>query len=715
MRLVIAEKPELGRNIAHAVCGAPEGVRLPFRGEPYSVVACAGHLLEFEEPAEIDPERWGSPWREEVLPMLPRPWPKVVADGKEGLVRTIAKMLREADLVVHAGDPDDEGQLIIDELLEFLGWRGPVMRVMVNDSIDRNIRRAFENMGPNGPHMAAGRSSNARRMADACFGFNESRLASIRAGHGRKLTVGRVQTPTLGLVVERTLEIRDHVASEYTKISCDVSVDGAPPVDFPLKPDASACDEEGRLSDETVAKRVVGGLNGLACGAMTRVEARSTPSPLPFNLTELTAHMSRVAKMSAARVMAATQSLRDGHRAITYNRSDCPYLPTEAFRDAPATLATAAANLGVSWPLDFSDMPRCFDDAKIDAHTGIIPQDVAVDVSALSADERLVYEEVCKRYAMQFAGDERFEVSSTTVGVPGGTLSHVAKRTVTPGWRAISDDGRGSKGYQEGWLDAGAHSLVVRHVGATRERTKPKRPYTEGTLVKAMANAARLVSDPDLKAALLRKDEGKPGEHGSIGTTATRPDIIEKLKARGFIAEGGNRLVATQLGLDFYRACPPDIRSVDTTARWWLVQERVAAGEADEYAVAEGVIETFEGHRDSAWMGVSLSPGGALCKCPLCGGDVIDPGPRSKAFRCSSNTYDRQTWALTGGCGFELWKEQYHHRLTARQARDLCERGRTATIRGLVGKSGKPFDARLTMDEKGHVGIEFAKGRGRKG
>ena len=184
--------------------------------------------------------------------------------------------------------------------------------------------------------------------------------------------------------------------------------------------------------------------------------------------------------MSAARVMAATQSLRDGHRAITYNRSDCPYLPTGAFRDAPATLARAAANLGVSWSLDFSGMPRCFDDAKIDAHTGIIPQDVAVDVSALSADERLVDEEVCKRYAMQFAGDERFEVSSTTVGVPGGTLSHVAKRTVTTGWRAISDDGRGSKGYQEGWLDAGAHSLVVRRIRATRERTKPEEALHRG-------------------------------------------------------------------------------------------------------------------------------------------------------------------------------------------------------------------------------------------
>lgn len=713
MKLVIAEKPELGRNIAHAVCGAPEGVRLPYRGEPYSIVACAGHLVELAEPADIDPERWGAPWREEALPILPRPWPMVVEDGKEGLVRTIAGMLREAEVVIHAGDPDDEGQMIVDELLEYLRYEGPVMRVMVNDSIDRNIRRAFERMEPNGPHVAAGRSSTARSIADKCFGINESRLATMRAGHGHNLTVGRVQTPTLGLVVERTLEIRDHVASEYFKVACGVSVDGGKPVEFVLKPDEATRDEEGRLSDEAVVARVAQDLEGLTAPAETRIEARSEPAPLPFSLTELTAHMSKVAKMSAQRVMDATQSLRDGHRAITYNRTDCPYLPTEAFRDAPDTLARAAANLGETWDLDFSRMPRCFDDSRIDAHTGIVPQDVAVDVSRLTTDERLTYEEICKRYAMQFAGDERLEVSSTTVDVPGGALSHVAKRTISPGWRAVADDGRGSKGFQEGWVRAGAHRLEVRDVRCSRERTKPKRPYTEGTLVKAMANAAKRVSDPKLREALLRKDEGKPGEHGSIGTTASRPDIIEKLKARGFIAESGNRLVATQLGLDFYMACPPDIRSVDTTARWWLIQERVAAGEADEYAVAEATLETFGAHRESAWRGVSLSGDDAVCRCPLCGSDVIDPGPKAKAYRCSTNAYDKLTWELTGGCGFELWKEQYRHRLTPAQAKSLCERGRTGVIKGLVGKSGKPFDARLTLDGSGRVGVEFEAKAGR--
>lgn len=710
MRLVIAEKPELARNIAHAVCGAPEGVRLPYRGEPYTVVACAGHLLELAEPADLDPERWGRPWREDVLPILPRPWPKVVAEGKEGLVMTIAELVARADVVVHAGDPDDEGQLIVDELLQFLGYEGPVMRVMVNDSIDRNIRRAFERMDDNASHVGAGRAADARRIADKCFGVNESRLATLRAGHGTKLTVGRVQTPTLGLVVERTLEIANHRASEYTKVVALCSLDGGQPVEFAYAPGEGVADEAGRLSDESAAKGVVEALGDLSADVTTNVEKRRVPAPLPFNLTELTAHMSRVAKMSAARVMAATQSLRDNHRAITYNRSDCPYLPTEAFADAPDTLARAMGNLGVSWRLDLSRMPRCFDDSKIDAHTGIVPQDVDVDVSSLGADERAVYTAVCERYAMQFAGDERLEVSTTELAAAGGTLTHRARRTLSAGWRSVADDGRGNKGFQQGWVATGAHALRVSEVRVTRERTKPKRPYTEGTLVKAMANVARLVGDPELRAALLRKDEGKPGEHGSIGTTATRPDIIEKLKARGFIAESGNRLAATRLGLDFYEACPADIKSVDTTARWWLIQEGVAAGEADEYAVAEAVTRDFAARLDNAWRGASLSPGDVICKCPLCGADVMDRGPRHKSFTCSSNRYERGTWRRTAGCGFELWKEQYGHRLTPRQVSDLCESGRTKVIKGLVGKSGRPFDARLTMDGSGRVGLEFPRG-----
>ena len=713
MRLVIAEKPELGRNIAHAVCGAPKGVRLPYEGEPYTVVACAGHLLELEEPSSIDPEAWGRPWREEALPILPRPWPKVVAEGKDRLVETIAGYVARADEVIHAGDPDDEGQLIVDELLEHLGYAGPVKRVLVNDSIDKNIRRAFERMDDNEAHAGAGRAANARAIADMCFGVNESRLATLRAGHGRLLSVGRVQTPTLGLVVRRDLEIASHKASEYLSLTATCELDGKGPVAFRVVPAKDALDEAGRLSDEAAARGIEAASRGFRGAATSEVTRQRTPCPLPFSLTTLTEHMGRVAKMGAKRVMAATQGLRERHRAITYNRSDCPYLPTEAFAEAPSTLATAMANVGQSWELDLSHMPRCFDDSKINAHTGIIPQDERVDASALGADERAVYEEIVKRYAMQFAGDELFDQSLTRARGDGFSLEHKARRQVAPGWRAVADDGRADKGFDDGWVDAGTHRLGVTSVKSERKRTKPKRPYTEGTLVKDMASCSRYLEDPALREALRRKDEGKPGEHGSIGTTATRAAVIETLKARGYVQASRGYLVSTELGRRFYEACPPEIRGVDTTARWWLTQERVAAGEADEYAVAEEVVDVFRGHLSSAWEGVSLGGDAErLGKCPVCGKPVVDRGPKSRRFTCSSNRWEKDGddgIRRVSGCGWAMWKTVAGHTLTHAQATQLLERGRTGVISGFRAQSGKSFSARLVWRDReaGTVAFEF--------
>ena len=714
MRLVIAEKPELGRNIAHAVCGAPAGARLPYEGDPYTVCACAGHLLELASPDEVDPERWGKPWREETLPILPRPWPKVVAEGKEGLVRSIAALVARADEVIHAGDPDDEGQMIVDELLDHLGYAGPVRRVLVNDNIDKNIRRAFERMDDNAAHEGAGRAANARAIADFCFGANETRLATLRAAHGTLLSVGRVQTPTLGLIVRRDLEIASHKASDYYTLVAECSVDGGEPVEFRVEPGERWVDEAGRVSDERAATELRD-LAAKASGeAVTKVEAKSVPAPLPFNLTELTAHMGKVAKMGAKRVMAATQGLRERHRAITYNRSDCSYLPTEAFGEAPATMARAMANVGKSWQLDFTSMPRCFDDSKIDAHTGIIPQDTRVDMGSLTKDERAVYEAIVERYAMQFAGDERFDQSVTTLACDGFSLTHKAKRPTEPGWRAVADDGKGSKGFQAGWVEAGAHAVEARRVSIEKKRTKPKRPYTEGTLVKDMANCARYLTDPGLKDALRRKDEGKPGEHGSIGTTATRAQVIETLKARGYVTEQKGYLLSTQLGKRFYDACPDEIKGVDTTARWWLIQERVEAGELDEYAVAEDVVRVFEGHRASAWQGVALSRDDAVeavGPCPVCGAPVVDRGPKAKRYSCSSNRWEQEedgTFRLAGGCGFAMWKTVAGKALTHAQAKALLERGRTGVIKGFKGKRGT-FDARLVWKDRatGEVGFEF--------
>lgn len=207
-KLVIAEKPMLARDIARAITGkeVSESARLPISGNGYTVCACAGHLLELVKPDAIDP-KWGMPWSLDVLPIEVHDWPKEPAvdkktgESKKPLIDQIAGLLKTCDSVIAAGDPDDEGQLIVDELLDYLGYAGKVERVYVNDNIEKNIVKAFDKLVPNDSCRGAGNAAYARQMADMCFGVNETRLATKRLDG--LFTVGRVQTPTLGLAKMR--------------------------------------------------------------------------------------------------------------------------------------------------------------------------------------------------------------------------------------------------------------------------------------------------------------------------------------------------------------------------------------------------------------------------------------------------------------------------------------------------------------------------------
>ena len=227
-KLVIAEKPMLARDIARAITGEKmsENARLPISGNGYTVCACAGHLLELVEPDAIDP-KWGKPWNLEALPIKVHDWPKEPTEDKQSLVDEIAGLLETCDSVIAAGDPDDEGQLIVDELLDYLGYAGKVERVYVNDNIEKNIVKAFDKLVPNDSCRGAGNAAYARQMADMCFGVNETRLATKRLDG--LFTVGRVQTPTLGLVVKRDEAIAHHVTRKFYELfasgDSDVAVD----------------------------------------------------------------------------------------------------------------------------------------------------------------------------------------------------------------------------------------------------------------------------------------------------------------------------------------------------------------------------------------------------------------------------------------------------------------------------------------------------------
>lgn len=716
-KLVIAEKPMLARDIARAMCGVPvpENARLPIRGGGYVVAACAGHLLELVEPAEID-AKWGAPWSIEALPVVVPDWPKRPAPGKEGLLDELSGLLAEADCVIHAGDPDDEGQLIVDEVLDHLGYGGPVERVYVNDNIAENIRKAFGRLVPNERCRAAGKAAYARQMGDMCLGVSESRLATLRLH--RKLNIGRVQTPTLGLVVARDEAIEGHVKRRYYELTALLDA-GCREAAFKFKPGEAMLGGERHVFDRdalAAQKAFIEGI-GERGGIAFEVAVSEKPEhpPLPYNLTALQADMSRRYGMSAARTQEVTQQLRDEYKAITYNRSDCQYLKEEHFEEAPRVMARAMRNVGANWPLDYSIKSKAFNDSNVSAHHGIIPQDIEVPAAKLTGDQRKVYEAVVERYAMQFAPPAVYAVSSASFPGAGGegAFEYMCKRPVSPGWKGVfggvDAPGEGDCQAAPAWLGAGRYEAHSARWQEAEKETAPPKPYTEGSLISDMASIAKYVSDPEVKAILKKKDEGKKGEHGGIGTVATRASIIEGLKANGYIGESKGKLRSTEMGRAFYRMLPPDLGSADTTARWWLIQQEIAEGKAGVNAIQHSVAEVFRAHLDSAYQGAGLGGGhAAVGKCPLCGQDVVQAG---KVYTCASNRSEKQadgTWAQVVGCGFKLFPF-CGKAFTPKQAEALLA-GRKVALKGCTSKSGRKFDCKVGMDGGGKLAPSFDGG-----
>lgn len=705
-KLVIAEKPMLARDIARAITGknVSETAHLPITGNGYTVCACAGHLLELVEPDSIDP-KWGKPWSLDVLPVEVHNWPKEPTEDKKSLVEEIAGLLETCDSVIAAGDPDDEGQLIVDELLDYLGYTGKVERVYVNDNIEKNIVKAFDNLVPNDSCRGAGNAAYARQMADMCFGVNETRLATKRLGG--LFTVGRVQTPTLGLVVMRDNAIEHHVTRKFYELSArGTSIAGV--LTFKFKPGKELLAGEKHLFDTNALEALKDKLDGRDLPFETTVSKKQENPPLPYNLTVLLSDMSRRFGFTAAKTQQITQDLRDKYKAITYNRSDSQYLKEEHREQAPAVLSQAMENLGVSWPLDYSLHSKAFNDGNVTAHHGIIPQEAKAPVSKMTTDEAKVYTAICERYAMQFLPPAVYDVSESTADVDGGSLVLTAKRLVDAGFKAVfgnvSDESDGADSDSENPLvPEGSHTLDGISCAIDEKETTPPKPYTEGTLIADMASIAKYVKDPEIREILKRKDDGKKGEHGGIGTTATRSSIIENLKNRGYLEERKGKVRATDKAKAFYALLPPEIRGADVTARWWLIQQDIADGKADVNALQDSVIEVFNHHRETAYVGASIAGAGktVVGKCPRCGKDVVKTG---FIYACSSIKNEKQedgTWKEVAGCGFKLFGF-CTKKFTEKQAASLLD-GKAVSLRGCKSKAGKTFDCKVVLQKDGSV------------
>lgn len=666
MRLFIAEKPAVAKAIADELGPTNRGEGFIECGEN-TVTWCFGHMLEQAGPDEYTPDdvprnKVGRKiWRVEELPIIPDTWRLIPKSDAKKQLAIIGKLIKKADEIVHAGDPDREGQLLVDEVLEHFGNIKPVRRFWVSSQDSVTVRRGLAALKDNRKFAGWADAARGRGRADWLIGMNLSRAFTLRAQRGGSralLTVGRVQTPTLALVVARDREIEAFKSVPFHTIRAEVTHGGASFVaQWTPREDQAGLDAEGRLVDAAIADGIVAAVAGCkGTVAEHKQEAKKQSQPLAFALSDITALASARYGYSAEDVLNACQSLYETHKLTSYPRTDCAYLPESQHADAPEVLAAVKhVNPDLAGAVDRADpriKSRVWNDAKITAHHGIIPTMHKGSLSRLSDIERKIYDLIVRAYLAQFY--PLHEYMSTTVAVEfSGEKFRASGKTVThKGWREVFDahsEDREDQDESENQvlpMMARGDSVTCTQAARRDSKTKPPARFTEGTLIRAMENIHKYVTDPEHKK-MLRDGDG-------IGTSATRASIISELKRREFLEPKGKHIVSTTLGRSLIDVLPEVVKSPVLTALYERMLKGIEQGTVelpafiakqeafirDQVAKANSGAVVVAGGKD----GPSIS---TLHKCMACGHGLIRRQTKKKGVHwwgCSNYPTCKQTY-----------------------------------------------------------------------
>ena len=440
MRLFIAEKPSLGRAIAHYLptAGKPVGSPATHLVCGSDVVTwCFGHLLEPVDPEGYDPRY--KAWSCDTLPILPEQWKLEPRKDALGQIKAIRGLLKECSEVVHAGDPDREGQLLVDELLDYLGNRKPVRRIWLAALDEASVRKALADLRDNARYAGLKAAAEARQRGDWLVGMNLTRaytLAGRRQGYDGVLSIGRVQTPTLALVVNRCLAIEAFVPKDFFTVEARIATAPGAFVATWRPGDDVPVDEAGRVLDRRIADAVRAKVDGQPA-RVTRFEAKvhDQPPPLPYSLATLQQAANRRHGLGAQAVLDVAQELYEA-RLASYPRTDCPYLPDSQRAEAERVLSgLPAAYAELVRQADLALRSPAWNDAKVTAHHAIIPTGEAH--RNLSERQRQVYDLIVLAYLAQFFPPYRYRETRLQLDVAGEVFAATGRTPVAPGWKAV--------------------------------------------------------------------------------------------------------------------------------------------------------------------------------------------------------------------------------------------------------------------------------------
>ncbi|WP_346798662.1 DNA topoisomerase III [Halomonas sp. Bachu 37] len=615
MRLIIAEKPSLALAIAEALPGSIKRQEGAINCGDTTVTWCLGHLLEQAAPEAYDPA--DKQWRLDRLPIVPKQWKLAPRSKARGQLAVIRKLIKQASEVVHAGDPDREGQLLVQEVIEYLKYRGPVQRLLISDLNRPAVSRALAKLRPNAEYQPLFQAAQARSRADWLYGINLTRawtLTGRQAGHDGVLSVGRVQTPVLGLIVRRDNAIRDFVPHPFYPLWVDLKVDQGQLRAWWIPQEHQPLDDQGRLIDRAPADALASRLPG-ASGRLAKLdqqEKRQAP-PLPYSLSALQVDAARRHGLSAQMVLDICQLLYERHKLITYPRSDCRYLPEEHFSLAQRNLTGACQNDDSlkQWlnGADFSLRSKAWNDKQVGAHHAIAPSGKPADFSQLSATEGQVFRLIVRNVMAQFYRPLRtFEVKAE-FNLLDEAFRARGQSILDPGWKPLfttRDETPPLPPLTQG------EACQVLAAGVEERETRPPEPFTDASLIKAMMNIARYVDDPAVRRTLRDTD--------GLGTEATRAGIIETLVQRGYLVRKQKALRATRLGSALIAALPSAVSTPERTALWEQRLRGIAEQQDDPGAFQHALLDDLRSllsHSDAVKLRQSLQTAQGEAAAPV--------------------------------------------------------------------------------------------------
>ncbi|MGI7258626.1 DNA topoisomerase 3 [Campylobacter coli] len=590
MRLFIAEKPELGRAIAEGLDGNYKS------GEGYiqkgdNIVTWAfGHILELAKPEEYD-EKYKL-WKLEDLPLPIKEFKYLPKKESKKQLKIICDLIHSDKItsIVNCGDADDEGQILVDEIVQYSKTSKPVFRVLINDLTPKAVKEEIAKIKPNADFKGMSERGFARSQADWIVGINLTRAYTIMArknGYEGVLSVGRVQTPILALIVNRDKEFENFKSIDYFSLLGDFNINNNT-IKARLK-------TEDKILDENLAKEIKKSCENQNAKINLKIENKKEYPPLPYNLLVLQAECAKLFGFSPDKTLEITQNLREKHKAITYNRSDCQYLPETMFEQAPNILNIIKENLNSNDEIqaliassDLTIKSKAFNDANISAHYGIIPTQNKIS-SQLTQDELVVYNLIAKRFIIQFFHPREYQTNTINLEVNQRIFTATQNKTTKSGFRSLWQNVDSEEEQENNENDINDLSILKNGdiakcslIQIEKKQTKPRPYYTMTTLLKDLNSVAKYVSDERIKKLLMEKDKDKKGESGGIGTPATRSNHIKTLIEREYIEVSKDKkqiIKSTKKGRDLIKLSPKSLITPDMTALWFEQQKMIEISE----------------------------------------------------------------------------------------------------------------------------------------